>query len=87
MARGRRQDPNLPPSRQLLTQRAFRDRKAAHVRGLEESVKPLTAANAALRLRLEEQQAGGGACESCRDARERRSAVVSLELSAQRERG
>ncbi|PWN41915.1 hypothetical protein IE81DRAFT_153483 [Ceraceosorus guamensis] len=49
MARGRRPNLDLEPSRQLLTQRAFRERKAAHLRDLEEAVKKLRAENAALR--------------------------------------
>lgn len=39
MTRGRRPDLTLEPSRQLQTQRAFRQRKAEHLRYLEETVK------------------------------------------------
>ncbi|PWN98994.1 hypothetical protein FA09DRAFT_359605 [Tilletiopsis washingtonensis] len=49
MTRGRRPNLSLEPSRQLLTQRAFRERKAAHLRSLEEAVERLEAENAALR--------------------------------------
>ncbi|UZJ54538.1 hypothetical protein CBS101457_003858 [Exobasidium rhododendri] len=49
MARGRRPDNSLEPSRQLLTQRAFRQRRAAHLSELEEKVYRLEKENAALK--------------------------------------
>lgn len=60
MARGRRPNLSLEPSRQLLTQRAFRERKAAHLKNLEESVKRLEMQNVALQRAL---HARGGAAE------------------------
>lgn len=38
MTRGRRRDPTLEPTRQLQTSRAFRERRAAHLKALEEQV-------------------------------------------------
>lgn len=49
MTRGRRPDPDLEPSRQLLTQRAFRQRRAAHLAELEETVMKLERENASLK--------------------------------------
>jgi hypothetical protein len=49
MTRGRRPDAGLEPSRQLLTQRAFRQRRAAHLAELEEKVSRLERENAALK--------------------------------------
>ncbi|PWN88525.1 hypothetical protein FA10DRAFT_268710 [Acaromyces ingoldii] len=49
MGRGRRPDTTLEPSRQLLTQRAFRQRRAAHLSELETRVKDLERENAELK--------------------------------------
>lgn len=49
MARGRRPDNSLEPSRQLLTQRAFRQRRAAHLAELEAKVRNLERENSALK--------------------------------------
>lgn len=49
MARGRRPDNSLEPSRQLLTQRAFRQRRAAHLAELEAKVRKLERENASLK--------------------------------------
>lgn len=52
MTRGRRPDPTLQPSRQLQTARAFRERKAAHLRSLEERVKEQDAEILQLKAKL-----------------------------------
>lgn len=49
MGRGRRPDATLEPSRQLLTQRAFRQRRANHLAELEKRVKELERENIRLR--------------------------------------
>jgi hypothetical protein len=49
MTRGRRPDAGLEPSRQLLTQRAFRQRRAAYLADLEEKITKLERENAALK--------------------------------------
>lgn len=54
MTRGRRPDLSIEPSRQLQTQRAFRERKAAYLRGLEEEVQQQQDTIEQLRRRLGE---------------------------------
>lgn len=54
MTRGRRPNLTLEPSRQLQTQRAFRERKAAHLRDLEDTVQRQAEEIATLKERLGE---------------------------------
>lgn len=58
MTRGRRRDPTLQPSRQLQTARAFRERKAVHLRNLEATVKKQEAELVELRRRLDINRGG-----------------------------
>lgn len=59
MTRGRRPDAGLEPSRQLLTQRAFRQRRAAHLADLEEKISRLERENATLKgIEYVEQERG-----------------------------
>lgn len=60
MGRGRRPNLALEPTRALQTQRAFRQRKAEHLAGLEATVKQLTDENARLRQLLQRDAASPG---------------------------
>ena len=53
MTRGRRKDTTLPPSRALVIQRAYRDRKARHLADLEERCRKAEEENERLRKELE----------------------------------
>ncbi len=53
MTRGRRKDSTLPPSRSLIIQRAYRDRKAKHLADLEDRCRKAEAENERLRKELE----------------------------------
>lgn len=55
MTRGRRPNLTLEPSRQLQTQRAFRERKAAHLKHLEDTVKSQADKILQLKKRLGEE--------------------------------
>jgi len=52
MTRGRRKDTTLPPSRALIIQRAYRDRKAKHLADLEERCRKAEEENDRLRKEL-----------------------------------
>lgn len=52
MARGRKKDLTIPPSRSLDHQRAYRDRKARYVADLEERCQKYEVENQALRSEL-----------------------------------
>lgn len=60
MARGRKKDLTIPPSRSLDHQRAYRDRKAKYVADLEERCRRAEAENEALRRELSGLKAGRG---------------------------
>lgn len=60
MARGRKKDLTIPPSRSLDHQRAYRDRKAKYVADLEERCRRSEAENEALRRELSVLKAGRG---------------------------
>ena len=66
MPRGRKRDPTLPPSRSLLTQRAFRERKAQYVSDLEQRCKVAEAENERLKIELEELRTRLQTLESAR---------------------
>jgi len=53
MTRGRQKDTTLPPSRALIIQRAYRDRKAKHLADLEERCQKAEEENERLRKELE----------------------------------
>jgi hypothetical protein len=53
MTRGRRKDTTLPPSRPLIIQRAYRDRKAKHLSDLEDRCRKAEEENERLRNELE----------------------------------
>ncbi|KAH9986571.1 hypothetical protein BJV74DRAFT_844868 [Russula compacta] len=53
MTRGRRKDTTLPPSRALIIQRAYRDRKAKYVADLEDRCRKAEQENERLRKELE----------------------------------
>jgi hypothetical protein len=53
MTRGRRKDTTLPPSRPLIIQRAYRDRKAKHLADLEDRCRKAEEENERLRNELE----------------------------------
>jgi hypothetical protein len=53
MTRGRQKDTTLPPSRALVIQRAYRDRKAKHLADLEERCQKAEEENERLRKELE----------------------------------
>lgn len=54
MARGRRKDTTLSPSRSLIVQRAYRDRKAKYVADLEDRCRRAEEENERLRKELEQ---------------------------------
>ena len=53
MTRGRRKDITLPPSRALVIQRAYRDRKAKYLADLEERCRKAEEENERLRKELQ----------------------------------
>jgi hypothetical protein len=53
MTRGRRKDSTLPPSRPLVIQRAYRDRKAKYLADLEDRCRKAEEENERLRNELE----------------------------------
>jgi len=53
MTRGRRKDTTLPPSRALMIQRAYRDRRAKYLAELEERCRKAERENERLRKELE----------------------------------
>jgi hypothetical protein len=53
MTRGRRKDTTVPPSRALIIQRAYRDRKAKYVSDLEDRCRKAEEENERLRYELE----------------------------------
>lgn len=53
MTRGRRKDTTLPPSRPLIIQRAYRDRKAKYLADLEDRCRKAEEENGRLRNELE----------------------------------
>jgi hypothetical protein len=53
MTRGRKKDLTIPVSRSLVTQRAYRARKAAYIADLEDRVRKVDAENIRLRQELE----------------------------------
>ncbi|PWN30490.1 hypothetical protein BDZ90DRAFT_15650 [Jaminaea rosea] len=58
MTRGRRRDTTLEPTRQLQTSRAFRERRAAHIKALEEQVRTQADEIAQLRAQLNLEEGG-----------------------------
>ena len=53
MTRGRRKDTTVPPSRSLIVQRAYRDRKAKYLSDLEDRCRKVEEENERLRNELE----------------------------------
>jgi hypothetical protein len=53
MTRGRRKDTTIPPSRALIIQRAYRDRKAKYLSDLEDRCRNAEEENERLRKELE----------------------------------
>jgi cell shape-determining protein MreC len=53
MTRGRRKDTTIPPSRALIIQRAYRDRKAKYLSDLEDRCRKAEEENEHLRKELE----------------------------------
>lgn len=80
MTRGRRPDAGLEPSRQLLTQRAFRQRRAAHLAEMEEKVLRLERENAALRGIEYADDASGGSGGRKRIKAERGESIDGIQV-------
>lgn len=81
MARGRKKDLTIPPSRSLDHQRAYRDRKARYVADLEERCRRSEAENEALRRELGVLKAGGGEAEGEEERRMVRLVVSTYFLT------
>jgi len=58
MTRGRRKDTTLPPSRALIVQRAYRDRKAKRLSDLEDRCRKAEEENERLRKELDLARSG-----------------------------
>lgn len=61
MTRGRRKDTTLPPSRPLIIQRAYRERKAKYLADLEDRCRKAEEENERLRNELELARSGSAA--------------------------
>jgi hypothetical protein len=68
MTRGRRKDTSLPPSRTLVIQRAYRDRKAKYLSDLEERCRRAEEENERLRNELELARSGSESTASIVDS-------------------
>lgn len=54
MTRGRKRDTTIPPSRELALQRAYRDRRAAHVAEIEARIRTVEEENKQLKAEVEQ---------------------------------